>query len=83
MEIVILLLVVFLGFILLVSNSVRKKNMADILLFSILLVLAGISFIVFTNIEAFSYVGLCLSVIGLLLGTTRFFMSENSETENL
>lgn len=73
--------VLLLGFCLLAANSLKNKKMGDVLLFSILLVLSGLSFMVFANEGAMSVFGLILSAVGLLVGMIRFFIRESDEIE--
>jgi len=80
--IVLLLAVIIVGFVLLVSNSLRNRNPIEVLLFSILIVVTGLSIKTIAPYSAFAYIGLFLSVIGFLIGTVSFLQQGKKMSEN-
>ncbi|MFC4411193.1 hypothetical protein ACFOZY_12255 [Chungangia koreensis] len=75
--------IILIGFVLLSVNSLRNRKLTDVLLFSILIVIAGLTIIIYAEKETLANLGLVLSIIGMMLGIIRFFLKDSDGTENL
>lgn len=73
--------VFLLGIVLLLSISLKKRKLLDVMLLSFLFVLTGFSFLMFTKEGVIPIAGLILSIVGFLLGFSRFCMINNIEME--
>jgi len=80
--VVFLVVAIVVGFVLLLLHSLRERNPVEVLLFSILHVLMGMSLVIIDSSSHIAYAGLFCSFFGFLIGVIHFLQQGKKMSEN-